>query len=106
MHLRASISGLSALGLPPMKLTMYADDLNLFLSAHEDLPSIGSCLTDTALTIGSKFNLEKTDVLLVGSLNHLCSSPSLDDCFPSAFVLPPGSPLWVPPLGPWHLGWL
>src|SRR5258708_24251957 len=36
MRLRRSISGLSILSLPPVKLTMYADDTNLFVSAHED----------------------------------------------------------------------
>src|SRR5260221_3081702 len=81
--------------LPPAKLTMYADDTNLFISAHEDLPAIGSCLTDTSRTIGSKFNLEKTDILPVGSPAFVSATHSLDAIFPSAFVLPPGSPLPV-----------
>src|SRR5260221_2725947 len=95
MRLRRAISGLSALSLPPVKLTMYADDTNLFVSAREDLPAIGSCLADTSRTIGSKFNLEKTDILPVGSPAHVSATHSLDAVFPSAFVLPPRSP---PPL--------
>src|SRR5260221_828294 len=95
MRLRPSISGLSVLSLPPAKLTMYADDTNLFVSAHEDLPAIGSCLADTSLTIGSKFNLEKTDVLPVGSPAHISADHSLDHIFPGPFVLSPGFPLYI-----------
>ena len=103
MRLRRVISGISVYGLPPAKLIMYADDMNIFLSTHDDLPLIKSTLSATSSAIGSKFNFEKTDILLVGSLAHRSLPPSdfmdVTSCFQGAFILPPGSPLRV--LGVW-----
>ena len=103
MRLRDAIVGISTHGLPPVKLIMYADDMNLFLSTADDLPLIKSTLDASSLAIGSKFNYEKTDILLVGTPAHraLPSSdfPEIHSCFTGAFILPPGSPLRV--LGVW-----
>ena len=103
MRLRRVINGISVHYLPLAKLIMYADDMNLFLSSQDDLPLIKSTLDASSLAIGSKFNYDKTDVLLVGSEAHR-ACPSRDfadilDCFQGAFILPPGSPLRV--LGVW-----
>ena len=58
-------------------------------------------MADSCLAIGCKFNLDKTDVLVVGSLEH--RSVGLHDevatCFDGAFVLPADSPLRI--LGVW-----
>ncbi len=36
MHMRKHLTGISCCGLPPAKLIMYADDMNLFMSKLED----------------------------------------------------------------------
>ena len=105
MRLRKAIRSISILSLPPAKLIMYADDTNLFLSQDDDLALIKSELSATSLAIGSRFNFEKTDILLVGSAMH-CAKPADDpsfapllDCFQGAYIIPDGSPLRI--LGVW-----
>ena len=99
-RLRNKIRGISVLGLPPTKLMMYADDTNLFLSALDDeLPVINECLKSTSYTIGCKFNLDKTDVLPIGSIAHRTLAHENGVGLPSAFTLAPGSALRV--LGVW-----
>jgi len=100
MHLRRAISGISLLGLPPVKLIQYADDMNLFLSPMEDLALIKSTMDSTSATLGSKFNLEKTDILVVGPPKHH-DMPHTDvlACFEGGFILPHGLPLRI--LGAW-----
>jgi hypothetical protein len=79
---------------------MYANDTNLFLSSFEDLGLIRSTMASTSFALGSKFNLEKTDVLPVGPAEHsLASHSDIVACFDGCYVLPPGSPLRV--LGAW-----
>ena len=100
MRLRHAISGISLLGLQPVKLIQYADDMNLFLSAMEDLPLIRRTMDDTSFALGSLFNLNKTDVLVVGPPEHHdVSHHEITACFTSAFIIPPGLPLQV--LGAW-----
>ena len=103
MGLRRVIRGLSAHCLPSARLIMYADDMNLFLSVRDDLPLIKSTLDASSLAIGSRFNFDKTDVLLVGSLAHRSRPPEsfldVSACFTGAFILPMGHPLCV--LGVW-----
>ena len=101
MRMRQHLLGISCCGLPPAKLLQYADNMNLFASVHEDFPLIWRVLDDSSLAIGCKFNLEKTDILVIGSQAHR-SAPSHDDimtCFDEAFVLPENTPLRV--LGVW-----
>jgi len=100
MRLRRAISGISLLGLPAVKLIQYADDMNLFLSPMEDLALIKSTMDSTSATLGSKFNLEKTDILVVGPPEHH-DVPHADilACFEGGFVLPQGLPLRI--LGAW-----
>ena len=100
MHLRQAISSITLLGLPPVKLIQYADDMNLFLSPMEDLPLIRRTMDDTSFALGSLFNLNKTDVLLVGPPEHHdISHQGISDCFAGGFLIPPGLPLRV--LGAW-----
>jgi len=103
MRLRGQIRGLSVHGLAPVKVALYADDINLFLSENDSIPSLASCLEDTSLAVGSKFNLEKTDVKPVGTEGFVrrcheeqCMGPST---LPGAYVLPPEDPLRI--LGVW-----
>ena len=100
MRLRRSISGISLLGLRPVKLIQYADNMNLFLSDDENLPLIHETMDDTSLALGSLFNLNKTDVLVIGPPRHQDSPhPGITDCFTGGFIIPQGLPLRV--LGAW-----
>jgi len=88
------------LNLPPAKLMMYADDTNLFLSAaKDDVKDVAKCLEDTSYTIGCKFNLDKTNVLPVGSDSHKARTKRNGINLPGAYVLAPDSPLRI--LGVW-----
>ena len=101
MRMRHTLSGISCYGLPPAKLLMYADDMNLFVSTSENFRKLRSVLDDSTLAIGCRFNLNKTDILIVGSMAHR-STPSHDDikqCFDEAYFLPANTPLRV--LGMW-----
>ncbi len=101
MRMRKHLVGISCCGLPPARLLMYADDMNLFMSALEDFHLIRQVLDDSSLAIGCRFNLDKTDVLVVGSLEHRSngSHEEVTACFEGAYVLPDNSPLHV--LGVW-----
>ena len=100
MRLRHAISGISLLGLQPVKLIQYADDMNLFLSTMEDLLLIHRTMDATSFALGSLFNLSKTDILVVGPPEHHdISHNEITECFTSGFLIPPGLPLWV--LGAW-----
>ena len=103
MRLRRIVGGISVGGLSPAKVMLYADDINLFLSETDDVPLVSSCLTDVSFAIGSRFNLDKTDVKPLGPAAFV--QACFDDqtmggaLLPGAYVLPPTDPLWV--LGVW-----
>ena len=100
MRLRRTISSISLLGLPPVKLIQYADDMNLFLSSMEDLPLIRRMMDNTSSALGSLFNLNKTDILVIGPpKHHDRSHQDVTTCFTGGFLIPPGLPLCV--LGAW-----
>src|SRR5258706_11826102 len=101
MRMRQHITGISCCGLPSAKLIMYADDMNLFLSTTENFRLIWQVMTDSCLAIGCKFNLDKTDILVVGSLEHRSTGDhdNVTACFDGAYILPDNSPLCI--LGVW-----
>jgi len=101
MCLRNHLIGISCCGLPPAKLIMYANNMNLFMSTVENFRLVWQVMTDTMLAIGCKFNLDKTDILVVGSLAHRSNGLHKDvtACFEGAYVLPADSPLRI--LGVW-----
>ena len=103
MRLRAALHSFSVLGLPPVKLMFYADDLNLFLQASKPLAPIKQCLDKTCFAIGSLFNHDKTNIKPLGHLafKEACfASQSMDgEALPGGYVLAPNSPLHV--LGVW-----
>ena len=79
---------------------MYADDTNLFLSAREDsIEEVAKCLEHTSYAIGCKFNLDKTDILLVGSAQYKRNAHRTRIQLPSAYMLAPGATLRI--LGIW-----
>ena len=103
MHLRRTVGGISINGLAPAKVMLYADDINLFLSGSDSVPLVSSCLADTSFAIGSKFNMDKTDVKPLGpkTFTQACfDGQSMDGALlPGAYILPPADPLRV--LGVW-----
>ena len=103
MRLRSVVQGISIGYLPPVKVMMYADDINLFLRESESVEAVAECLSNSSLTIGSLFNLDKTDVKPVGTDEFVAAchaSGSMGgQLLPGAYILPPGSPLRV--LGVW-----
>ncbi len=101
MHMRKHLTGISCCGLPPAKLIMYTDDMNLFMSTKENFRLVRQVMTDTMLAIGCRFNLDKTDILVVGSLVHHTNGihDDVTACFEGAYVLPADSPLRI--LGVW-----
>jgi len=66
IRLRDCIVGLSVPGLRPVKVMLYADDINLFLGNLDSIQEVSNCLTEVSHTIGSKFNMDKTDMKPVG----------------------------------------
>ena len=103
MRLHHTVQGFSILGLPPVKVMFYADDVNLVLHKDKPIQPIIACLDDTSFAIGSKFNHDKTDVKPIGTLpfQHSCfDSGSLHgQALPGSYILPPSAPLCI--LGVW-----
>src|SRR5258706_8432185 len=101
MRMRKHLIGISCCGLPLARLIMYADDMNLFMSTKENFRLIRQVMTDSSLAIGCRFNLDKTDILVVGSLEHrsACCHEEVTACFEGAYMLPADSPLRL--LGVW-----
>jgi len=103
IKLRQVVKGLSVPGLRPMKVMLYADDINLFLGWEDSVQEVSNCLTSVSRIIGSKFNMDKTDVKPVGphSFQLACYTQQNMDgpSIPGAHILPPADPLRI--LGVW-----
>jgi len=103
IKLRERVSRLSVRGLPPVKVMLYADDINLFLSPQDSVQEISKCLADVSHIIGSKFNLDKTDVKPVGphdfQLKCFTNQDMGGSIIPGAHILLPADPLRI--LGVW-----
>jgi len=103
MRLRRTVGGILLYGLPPVKVMLYADDINLFLSCNDSVDDVNACLVTTSYAIGSKFNQEKTDVKPVGPpdfrVKCFAEQSMSGSTLPGAYILPPGGPLRV--LGVW-----
>ena len=103
IKLRDTITGLSVPGLEPVKVMLYADDVNLFLGDRDSVQEVSACLTSASYAIGSKFNLDKTDVKRVGPHAFQLACYNNQDMngssLPGAHILPPANPLRV--LGVW-----
>jgi len=90
-------------GLDPVKVMLYADDINLFLGSKDSVQEISACLARVSYAIGSKFNMEKTDVKPVGPHAFQVQCYERQDmagsALPRAYILPPEDPLRI--LGVW-----
>ena len=54
----------------PIKINLFADDTNLFLSKEDRFDTAQSILTDWCKVSGAKFNIEKTEIIPIGSEEH------------------------------------
>ena len=103
MRLRTVISGISLRGLPPVKMTQFADDIDLFLSTEDRMPIIQDNIAESSFAIGSAFNNEKTLVKPVGMSSFVQGSFDTQtingDSIAGFKVLDPDTPLRV--LGVW-----
>jgi len=103
IKLRQVVKGLAVPGLAPVKIMLYADDINLFLGCDDSIQEVSDCLTSVSRVIGSKFNMEKTDVKPVGPHDFQLACYTQQDMggwtIPGAHVLPPADPLRI--LGVW-----
>jgi len=103
IRLRQLIKGLSVPGLKPVKVMLYADDINLFLGQEDSVPEVSECLSSVSRIIGSKFNMDKTDVKPVGPHDFQLGCYARQDMdgpsIPGAHILPPADPLRI--LGVW-----
>jgi len=103
IKLRQVVKGLAMPGLAPVRVMLYADDINLFLGQNDSVQEISDCLESVSRTIGSKFNMEKTDVKPVGPHGFQLVCYTQQDMggqsIPGAHILPPAGPLRI--LGVW-----
>jgi len=103
IKLRQVVKGLAVPGLKPVKVMLYADDINLFLGQEDSVQEVSDCLTSVSRTIGSKFNMEKTDVKPVGPHDFQLACYTQQNMgglsIPGAYILPPADPLRI--LGVW-----
>ena len=103
IKLRQCVRGLQVPGLDPVKIMLYADNVNLFLGEQDSVQEVSACLTDISYAIGSKFNMEKTDVKPVGphafQVRCYTNQDMAGSTIPGACILPPADPLRV--LGVW-----
>jgi len=103
IKLRQVVKGLAVPGLAPVRVMLYADDINLFLGKDDSVQEISDCLASVSKTIGSKFNMDKTDVKPVGPHSFQLACYTQQDMggqsIPGAHILPPANPLRI--LGVW-----
>jgi len=90
-------------GLAPVKVMLYVDDVNLFLGKDDSIQEVSACLTDVSFAIGSKFNMEKTDVKPIGphafQVQCYTDQDMAGSTIQGACILPPADPLRI--LGVW-----
>src|ERR1019366_1385134 len=51
-------------------VTMFADDTTLFLSKHDRFDTAQRILDGWCRTSGAKFNIEKTEIIPIGTVDH------------------------------------
>jgi hypothetical protein len=66
-----NIRGMTIHGIrDPIKITLFADDTNLFLSHNDRLDDVWGILREWCQASGAKFNTEKTEIIPIGSPDH------------------------------------
>ena len=66
-----NIKGITISGIPdPIKANFFADDTNLYLSRTDSFDYVREFLKDWCQVAGAKFNIEKTEIIPIGSAEH------------------------------------
>ena len=67
----ANLKGFMIPGIKePIKASFFADDTNLFLSREDSFDYAQALLNDWCRVSGAKFNMEKTEIIPIGSKEH------------------------------------
>ena len=102
-YLRRRIHGLSIPGAPTVRMTLYADDMNLFLGYRDKPDEVSAALDYCSLATGALLNKDKTEVKPVGpdAFRQLCHSRQdmAGPPLPGARILAPDTPIRI--LGVW-----
>ena len=53
-------------------IKLFADDTNLYLSKHDRMDKVQEVLDNWCVASGAKFNIEKTEIIPIGSKEHRC----------------------------------
>ena len=73
----ANLQGIPIPGLPRNVLvTMFADDTTLFLSKYDRFDDVQITLDKWCRTSGVKFNIEKTEIIPIGTIDHRSVIPT------------------------------
>ena len=66
-----NLHGINIPGINPnILITMFADDTTLFLSENDSLDDTQRALNQWCKVSGAKFNIEKTEIIPIGTANH------------------------------------
>ena len=66
-----SIKGITIPGIEsPIKIKLFADDMNLLLNKDDRLDHIQRVLNEWCEVSGARFNIEKTEIILMGNIRH------------------------------------
>ena len=77
-----NLSGIAIPGLAQnIKITMFADDTTLFLSKHDKLDDAQATLNRWCKVSGAKFNVDKTEIIPIGTEDLLRSLSFPTDLF-------------------------
>jgi len=66
-----NVEGLTIPGIEkPIKINLFADDTTIYLSKHDRMDSVEEILESWCKVSGAKFNLEKTEIIPMGTEQH------------------------------------
>jgi ribonuclease HI/exonuclease III len=66
-----NLKGITIPGLnSPIKITLFADDTNLFLSKEDRFDDAQNLLEEWCKVSGAKFNIDKTEIIPIGTPDH------------------------------------
>ena len=66
-----NLVGLQILGIEEkIIVSMFANDTNLYLKNHDYMDHVQTLLNEWCHVLGAKFNIEKTEIILLGSETH------------------------------------
>ena len=73
-----------------IKINLYADDMTIYLSSTDKYSDLENILQKWCLASGAKFNLEKTEIIPIGTETHRGRLTQTRQIHPDDPPLPPG----------------